>query len=572
MVIGGPITATAGNASINLSAGQDATISAPILAVAAGSLIGIVAGRDLTTTATAAITAVAAATTIDLSAGRTLSVNSAIAAGAATSSISMRAGHNLNVNAALAASAAGSSISLISGLDGSGPGVAGGTVTLAAAVASLNTTIRFNPNGYANTSAEIAAYLAGVTGGVDAKAWVFAQGNNKVYDGTNLATLSLMGNPGTAVSITSGNAFFDTKNAGTSKTVSFNGSSISGVGGSNFALFAGSGTTTANITSAPLTVTASNASKTYGQTPTLTVFSANGLANGETIGSVTETSTGLSATANVSGGSYAITPSSATGGTFSASNYTIAYANGALTVIPANLTVTATNTSKTYGQTQTLTAFNTLGLVNGETIGSVSESSFGTTATANVVGGPYAITPSGATGGTFTASNYTIGYINGVLRVTPANLTVTVANATKTFGQTMIPTAFTVAGMMNGETIGAFTETSPGTAASASVVGSPYVISASIATGGTFTASNYAIAYVNGELTVTPLVQPLSVAMVAVASGTALGIVPTGAPAWMPTVVQAEMPVELLSIVSATPPQVLPAALPDETPTIVPTR
>ncbi len=190
--IGGAITGTAANALIALSAGLDIVSNAAITAVAAGSTINIAAIRDVTTTATAAILAVAATTNINLNGGHNVSVNSAITAGAAGSSINLNAGNNVNVNAALAASAAGSLVSLIAGLDGAGPGLAGGSVNIAGAVASLNTTIRFNPNGYVNTSADIAAYDAGVTGAVDAKAWVFVQGNNKTYDGRNAATLAFM--------------------------------------------------------------------------------------------------------------------------------------------------------------------------------------------------------------------------------------------------------------------------------------------------------------------------------------------------------------------------------------------
>ena len=211
--------------------------------------------------------------------------------------------------------------------------------------------------------------------------------------------------------------------------------------------------------------------------------------NGETIGSVTETSPGTGATAGVLGSPYAITPSGAAGGSFTPSNYSIGYVNsGALTVNPAGLTVTASNATKTYGQTPTLSAFTTAGLVNGETIGSVTETSPGTAATASVAGSPYAITPSSATGGTFTPSNYTIGYVNGALTVNPAGLTVTASNATKTYGQTPTLTAFTTAGLLNGETVGSVTETSPGTLATADVAGSPYAITPSNAVGGTFTA------------------------------------------------------------------------------------
>ena len=238
-------------------------------------------------------------------------------------------------------------------------------------------------------------------------------------------------------------------------------------------------------------------------------------------------------------------PSSATGGTFTASNYTIAYANGALTVIPANLTVTASNVSKTYGQTQSLTTFTQTGLLNGESIGKVTETSPGTASIASVMGGPYAITPGNATGGTFTASNYTIAYANGTLTVVPSSLLVTVANAMKTFGETPTLTAFSIAGLVNGETVGAFTETSLGTAASASVMGSPYPITISSASGGTFTPSNYNITYINGVLTVTPQLQPLSL-VISPARSNALQ---AEEQSFMTSVVLAGAPPELLAVV-----------------------
>jgi filamentous hemagglutinin family protein len=563
LFIGGPITATAANSTIKLIAGQDATVSAPIAAVAAGSLIDVAAGRDLTTTTTAAIAAVAATTSINLSAGRDMKVNSAIAAGAANSAVSMNAGHDINVNGAIAASAAGSSISMIAGLGGSGPGVAGGTVSITAAVASPNTIIRFNPDGYANTGTEISAYAAKVAGVVDAKAWVFAGGSNKIYDGTTAAVLALVGMPpeGGAVALIPGMASFLNKDVGTGKTINFDGYRIGGQDAGRFALFAGAGNTTADVTPRALTVTAPAVAKTYGQTPTLTAFTTLGLVGGETVGSVTETSPGTAATASVAGGPYPITPSSASGGTFAASNYAIVYVNGLLTVIPTDLTVTASAATMTYGQTPTLTAFTTTGLMNGETVGSVTGTSPGTAATASVAGGPYVITPGKASGGTFTASNYTIVYVNGALTVKPAGLTVTVADATKVFGQTPTLTGFTVVGLMNGETIDALTETSPGAAATASVAGSPYVITPGKASGGTFTASNYDILYVNGLLTVTPLIQSVPIAMASSMRDSSLTIANAVSPTWMPVVVRGEAPAELLTVVPSETPIVVPAQI-----------
>ena len=132
--------------------------------------------------------------------------------------------------------------------------------------------------------------------------------------------------------------------------------------------------------------------------------------------------------------------------------------------------------------------------------------SAGAPGTASVAGSPYAITASNATGGTFNAANYTITYNNGVLTVSPAALTVTANNQAKAYGQTVVftGTEFTPTGLQNGETIGSVTLASLGAPATASVAGSPYAITASNATGGTFNAANYTITYNNGVLTVSP--------------------------------------------------------------------
>src|SRR5207302_7039309 len=61
------------------------------------------------------------------------------------------------------------------------------------------------------------------------------------------------------------------------------------------------GTLSLDVTPAPVTVTANNATKVYGNTVTFagTEFVATGLLNGDTIGSVTLTSAGAAATAGV---------------------------------------------------------------------------------------------------------------------------------------------------------------------------------------------------------------------------------------------------------------------------------
>ena len=259
---------------------------------------------------------------------------------------------------------------------------------------------------------------------------------------------------------------------------------------------------TLTVNAAALTITANNDSKTYGTLKTFsgTAFTETGLvtANGDTITGVTETSTGAAASATV--GTYNIVPSAATGNRLS--NYTIGYVNGRLTVNPATLTITANNDSKTYGTLKTFssTAFTETGLVNGDTITGVTETSTGAAASATV--GTYNIVSSAATGNRL--SNYTIGYVNGRLTVNPATLTITANNDSKTYGtlKTFSGTAFTETGLVtaNGDTITGVTETSTGAAASATV--GTYNIVSSAATGNRL--SNYTIGYVNGRLTVNP--------------------------------------------------------------------
>ncbi len=267
-----------------------------------------------------------------------------------------------------------------------------------------------------------------------------------------------------------------------------------------------------NVDKAPLTITADNQTKTYGSAlPSAGAeFTTSGLVNGDTVASVTLTSAGAVATANVAGSPYAITPSAAVGSGLS--NYNITYATGTLTVDAAPLTITASPKSKTYGETLSFgsdsTQFTSSGLQNGETIGSVTLAVGNNGGAAVAPVGSYTITPSTATGGTFAASNYNISYATGDLTVDAAPLTITASPKSKTYGETLSfgsdCTQFTSSGLQNGETIGSVTlAVGNNGGAAAAPVGS-YTITASAATGGTFTATNYNITYEDGTLTVNP--------------------------------------------------------------------
>src|SRR5208337_347457 len=270
--------------------------------------------------------------------------------------------------------------------------------------------------GYVNGTLTVNPATLTITANNDSKTY----GTLKTFSGTAFTETGLVtanGDTITGVTETSTGA----PASATLGTYNIVSSAATGTGLGNYTIGYVNGRLTANA--ATLTITANNDSKTYGTLKTFsgTAFTETGLvtANGDTITGVTETSTGAPASATV--GTYNIVPSAATGTRLG--NYTIGYVNGTLTVNAATLTITANDDSKTYGTPKTFssTAFTASGLVNGDTITSVTEISTGAPASAPV--GTYNIVPSAATGNSL--SNYTIGYVNGTLTVNAALLTIT---------------------------------------------------------------------------------------------------------------------------------------------------
>src|SRR5690606_35882318 len=178
---------------------------------------------------------------------------------------------------------------------------------------------------------------------------------------------------------------------------------------------------TLTVNKKALTITADDRSKTYGETLTLGTaeFTTSGLVNGNTVTSVTLTSAGAAAMSAV--GTYDINVTNAIG--TGLANYTISYTKGTLTVNKKDLTITASDQSKTYGNAFTFsgTEFTSQGLVNGDAVTSVTLTSAGAAATADV--GTYDIIASAAQGPKL--SNYTISYVNGILTVNKAPQTIT---------------------------------------------------------------------------------------------------------------------------------------------------
>ena len=188
-------------------------------------------------------------------------------------------------------------------------------------------------------------------------------------------------------------------------------------------------TSSLTITPAPLTITANNISKVYGAgVPALTV-SYSGFVNGDNAsGLATAPTLSTTATASSAVGIYTITPSGAV-----ASNYSISYATGTLSVTPATLTITADDKTKVYGAAVPALTASYSGFVNGDDAsGLTTQPVLATSATAASGVGTYTITASGA-----ASSNYTISYVSGTLTVSAAQPVITFGSLpVKTYGDT----------------------------------------------------------------------------------------------------------------------------------------
>jgi hypothetical protein len=102
---------------------------------------------------------------------------------------------------------------------------------------------------------------------------VSATGVNKIYDGATAVTVTLSDNrvSGDDLSASSTTASFADKNIGSGKTVSVSGISVTGTDAGNYQLASTSAATTADITPAILTVSATGVNKVYDGTTAATV-------------------------------------------------------------------------------------------------------------------------------------------------------------------------------------------------------------------------------------------------------------------------------------------------------------
>ena len=390
------ITTTGNNSIIALTAGNDVLINAAMTASNSGSQINALATRDVIATDT--LTASQSGASINLTGHRDVTATTVTTAGGG--SLNLLADRNVSVGTATATGTA----NIEGGLGGTGPGVAGGTATIGT-VTAATTKIRFNPVTYATTSTEITQYAGKITGATDIKAWVFTQANDKAYDQSRTATVSLQDSP-VGAALVLGTANFDTKNVGNAKAVAYSGYSLADPT-ANYALFSGSGATTANITPATLTVTAVGTNKIYNANTTDAVTLTSNAYSGDVV--VLSDSAANFSTKNVGNGiAVAVTGITVTGadaGNYTANTSTTTSAN----ITKAPLTVAATGTNKVYdGTTADVVTLNS-NAYSGDTVAlsygaaNFANSSIGTNKPVSVTG----ITTSGLDASNYTANTTT---------------------------------------------------------------------------------------------------------------------------------------------------------------------
>ncbi|WP_162875527.1 MBG domain-containing protein [Sphingomonas crusticola] len=245
-----------------------------------------------------------------------------------------------------------------------------------------------------------------------------------------------------------------------------------------------------SVTPRALTVTADALSRVYGDAnPSLTyAVGGSGLVNGDTLSGALATTAALTSTIGnyaIGQGSLAATP-----------NYSLAFTGATLAVTPRTLTVTADALSRIYGDANpvigTATGDN---LVNGDTIAAVALTTPATTLS-NV--GNYDLTGSAATG--TGLSNYTISYATraGGLTVSARPISVAANPLNRIYGDANPALTYTIggSGLVNGDTLSGLLAT---TASVVSNVGDYAITQGNLAA-----SSNYSLAFIGANLSVTP--------------------------------------------------------------------
>jgi len=272
---------------------------------------------------------------------------------------------------------------------------------------------------------------------------ITADSETKVYDGTPLTKNSythtelLTGDKIEGVTVTGSQTDAGTSDNVLSAAVIKNSNNDDVT--ANYDITYTNGTLT--VTPKPITVKADNKWKAYGEADPRLTYTSGGLLNNDAI-----TGT-LSRVAGENVGTYAIT----VGGLTAGDNYEISFTGANLTIVKAELTVTANNHTITYGDAPAGNGVTCEGFVGEETsavLGGTLAYDFSYTQYGDV-GNTYTIKPKG-----LTSSNYEITFSTGRLTVSPKEVGLTWSETTFPYdGSPHAPTA-NATELVNGDKIG----------------------------------------------------------------------------------------------------------------------
>lgn len=338
-------------------------------------------------------------------------------------------------------------------------------------------------------------------------------GVDRNYDGTTTATVnaapgSLVGGDAVAVTYTAAN--FDDKHVGTGKPIAVTGLGLAGADALNYTT-ASTGTTSASIFPAPVTLASSTVDKPYDGTvsaPGTATVSTGTLFGGDTLSGGTFTFTDKNAGPGKTVTAAGVTVADGNGG----GNYIVSYAdNTNSSITPAVLTVTAPTISKTYDGTTNATGSAVVGPLAGSATGEQVGLPATVAYTDKDVGlGTKTTRAAGLTvvdsTGTDVTANYALNYVDStVSSITPAPLTVT-ANADARFvtqadvaGYNGVHYDGLVGGEGPGVLGGALVVTRPGAATDVAAGSYPGALVPSGLSSG-----NYTIVFAPGTYTIVP--------------------------------------------------------------------
>ena len=201
---------------------------------------------------------------------------------------------------------------------------------------------------------------------------------------------------------------------------------------------------TLTITRAEATITVADANKTFGDADPAFTGTVTGLADGDSLGTITYSRTNDDEDAGTYEG---VITAEAAGN----SNYTVNVVPGDFTIDPAAVTIKADNKTKVYGQADPDLTATVTGLKSGDTI----EYTISRESGENV--GVYTITPAQKTSildrlmGN-RIGNYDVVFETGTLTITRAPLTIRTPSAEKTYdGTALTADGATIEGLVNGD-------------------------------------------------------------------------------------------------------------------------